>query len=135
LLFYRFYRYSKNEYRISGGTVMKKMCMTPPDCCVIIEMEQGATLGYRKAVLLNEIQALGSLTKAAKVSKIDLQHAWELIQEINRSFSQPLVDFLDTPYPSDRVELTEKGENTVKAYWQQFEAVWLAIIEERARHY
>jgi hypothetical protein len=37
---------------------MKKACMIPPECCVIIEMEQGVTLGYRKAVLLNEIQAL-----------------------------------------------------------------------------
>ena len=49
---------------------MNKACMIPPDCCVIVEMEAGATLGYRKAVLLNEIQALGSLTKAAKVSRL-----------------------------------------------------------------
>lgn len=114
---------------------MKKMCMTPPDCCVIIEMERGATIGYRRAVLLNEIQALGSLTKAARVSKIDQQHARELIQEMNRSFSQPLVDFLGNPTQSDRVELTPKGERTVKSYWQQFEPVWLSIIEERSRHY
>ncbi len=109
--------------------------MIPNDCCVIIEMEQGATLGYRKAVLLNEIQALGSLTKAAKVAKIDQQHALELIQEMNRSFSQPLVDFLGNPTQSDRVKLTEKGESIAKAYWQQFEPVWLSIIEERSRHY
>lgn len=114
---------------------MKKVCMTPPDCCVIIEMEQGATLGYRKAVLLNEIQALGSLTKAAKVSKIDQQHARDLVQEMNRSFSEPLVYFLGNPSRSDQVELTDKGLTTVKAYWQQFEPVWLSIIEERSRHY
>lgn len=114
---------------------MKKMCMTPPDCCVIIEMERGATLGYRKAVLLNEIQALGSLAKAAKVSKMDQQHARDLIEEMNRSFSQPLVDFLGNAKRSDHVELTPKGESTVQAYWQQFEPVWLSIIEERARHY
>jgi len=114
---------------------MKKICMTPPDCCVIIEMEKGATLGYRKAVLLNEIQALGSLTKAAKVSKMDQQHARELIQEMNGSFSEPLVYFLGNPSLSDRVELTDKGMCTVKNYWQQFEPVWLSIIEERSRHY
>lgn len=114
---------------------MKKMCMTPPDCCVIIEMERGATLGYRKAVLLNEIQALGSLAQAAKVAKMDHQHAREVIAEMNRCFSQPLVDFLGNPARADRVELTAKGEQTAKAYWRQFEPVWLSIIEERSRHY
>lgn len=114
---------------------MKKICMIPPECCVIIEMEEGATLGYRRAVLLNEIQALGSLSKAAKVSKIDSRHARELIWEMNRVFSQPLVDFLGDSQKSDKVELTPKGLRTVKAYWQKFEPVWLSIIEERSRHY
>nr|WP_321465435.1 LysR family transcriptional regulator [uncultured Desulfobulbus sp.] len=114
---------------------MKKVCMTPPDCCVIIEMEKGATLGYRKAVLLDEIQALGSLTKAAKVSKMDQVHARDLIQEMNNSFSEPLVYFLGNPGHSDRVELTDMGLTTVKNYWRQFEPVWLSIIEERSRHY
>ncbi len=114
---------------------MKNMCMIPPECCVIIEMEEGAKLGYRKAVLLNEIQALGSLSKAAKVSKIDCNHARELIWEMNMVFSQPLVDFLGDPKKSDKVELTEKGMRTVKSYWQKFEPVWFSIIEERSRHY
>lgn len=114
---------------------MKKACMIPPDCCVVIEMEQGATLGYRKAVLLNEIHALGSLSKAAKVSKIDCKHARELVWEMNRVFSQPLVDFLGNPQKSDQVELTEKGIRTAKSYWQKFEPVWFSIIDERSRHY
>jgi len=109
--------------------------MKPPECCVIIEMEHGVTLGYRKAVLLNEIQALGSLDKAAKVSKIENRHARELILEMNDSFSQPLVDFYGNPLNADRVELTRKGEVVAKSYWQQFEPVWYSIIEERSRHY
>lgn len=114
---------------------MKKMCMVPPDCCVVMEMERGASLGYRKAVLLNEIQALGSLVKAAMVSKIELRHARELVGEMNRSFSQPLVDFLGDPEDSDKVALTEQGWRTVQTYWQRFEPVWQSIIEERSRHY
>lgn len=114
---------------------MKKVCMNPPDCCVIIEMEHGATLGYRKAVLLNEIQALGSLTQAAKVSKIERNHALDLILEMNNSFSQPLVFFQGNPCESDQVVLTKKGEIVAKSYWQQFEPVWYSIIEERSRHY
>jgi molybdate transport repressor ModE-like protein len=114
---------------------MKKGCMVPPECCVIIEIEKGASLGYRKAVLLNEIQVLRSLKKAAKVSRIDLRHARELILEINDAFSQPLVDFKGNHRNTDTVELTAKGQKTVRSYWRQFESVWLDIIRERSRHY
>lgn len=114
---------------------MERICAVPPGCCVIIEMEEGARLGYRKAVLLEEIYALGSLSKAAKVSKIDRKHARELVQEMNLVFSQPLVDFLGDPKKSDKVKLTEKGLRTVKSYWRKFEPVWDSIIEERSRHY
>ncbi len=114
---------------------MDKKCTTPPECCVIIEMEKGASLGYRKAVLLDEIKALGSLEKAAKVSKIGPGHARDLIFEINSQFSQPLVVFKGNRLAADTVRLTELGNNVVRSYWRQFEVVWLSIMEERSRHY
>ena len=109
--------------------------MAPPECCVIIEMEKGASLGYRKAVLLGEIQALGSIKKAAKVSKIDPAHARDLLVEMNAVFHRPLVDFKGNYRNTDIVELTELGEKTIRSYWRRFESVWLSIIEERSRHY
>jgi molybdate transport system regulatory protein len=116
-------------------TMIKKGWITPPECCVIIEMEKGASLGYRKAVLLKEIQVLGSLSKAAKVAKIDLRHARELIQEMNAAFSRPLVAFRASIRRTDNVELTEAGEKAISSYWRQFGPVWESIIEERSRHY
>ena len=116
----------------------KKKCVVPTECCeccVNIEMEEGASLGYRKAVLLKEIQALRSLKKAARGSKISLNHARELIMEINNTFTAPLVDLKGNFRYTDTVKLTEKGENTVRSYWKQFEMVWLSIIQERSRHY
>lgn len=114
---------------------MKKGCIQPPDCCVIIEMEPGAYLGYRKAVLLNEIKALGSLKMAAKTSRMDAKHARDLIFEMNDTFTQPLIFFRGKAQNGDRVQLTEKGEKVAQSYWRQFEPVWLSIIEERSRHY
>ena len=113
----------------------KLRCVNPPESCVIVEMEKGAFLGYRKAVLLNEIKAMGSLGKAAKVSKIDPKHARELVLEMNGTFTQPLVDFIGNPCNSDIVGLTEAGEKIVRSYWQKFESVWLDIIQERSRHF
>ncbi len=84
---------------------------------------------------LNEIQALRSLEKAAKVSNIDPDHARELLMEINGMFSRPLVDFKGSYLTTDHVELTEQGAKTVRSYWRQFEMVWTSIMEERCRHY
>ncbi len=117
---------------------MKKInssCMVPPECCVVIEMEKGARLGFRKAVLLQEIAALGSVKQAAKVSKIETSHALELIQEMNTNFTTPLVSYPQVPEPEDRACLTPYGTRIVAKYWQQFEPIWLSILEERARHY
>ena len=112
-----------------------KGSMIPPECCVIIEMENGASLGYRKALLLNKIETFGSLAKAAKVSQIDIRHARKLVLEMNDTFSKPLVDFKGNPRKADIVELTEKGEKTARSYWRQFEPVYFSIMEERCRHY
>lgn len=114
---------------------MKKGLIVPPECCVIIEFEQGATLGYRKAVLLNEIKALGSLNKAASTSRLEAEHARDLVFEMNQDFSQPLIVFHGNPHDCDLVQLSSKGEDVVRSYWQQFEPIWLSIVEERSRHY
>ncbi|GAB6191824.1 winged helix-turn-helix domain-containing protein [Desulfocastanea catecholica] len=104
---------------------MEKACVTPPDSCVMIEMEPGIYLGYRKAVLLNEIEALGSLEKAAKTSRVGLQHARDLINEMNNSFSRPLIRFTGKVYDCDQIQLTKYGQSVARSYWRQFEPVWL----------
>ena len=115
---------------------MKKPAIIPPSCCVIVEMEPGASLGYRGAVLLSEIGELNSLTNAAKRSRIPLLHARELVLKMNSDFSHPLVHFTENdPAYSDNVTLSEKGKAVTKFYWKEFEPVWHKIMEERSRHY
>jgi molybdate transport repressor ModE-like protein len=106
-----------------------------PPCCVIIEMEKGAKLGYRRAVLLNEIKALGSLSLAARTTKIPLTHARDLVLRMNNEFSVPLVQFGGYSSKEDGVTLTDRGEEITQLYWRQFEPIWLDILEERSRHY
>ena len=114
---------------------MKRICSIPPDCCVSIEMEKGAVIGYRKAVLLTEIQALGSLVKAAKMARMEKEHAIELIRELNDTFRRPLVRYEGDLQCTDLVYLTAQGQRMVASYWKQFEPVWQSIIEERSRHF
>ncbi len=117
---------------------MKKLdqnCAVPPECCVVIEMEHGAKMGFRKAVLLQEIEALHTLDKAARVSKISLTHARTLIDEMNTTFPKPLVHQTSGKDPQDEIELTEEGRSVVASYWKQFERIWNDIIDERSRYY
>jgi len=114
---------------------MEKGWVVPPDCCVIIEVDKGASLGYRKASLLNEIKLLGSLGKAAISSSIDAEHARDLIFEMNEDFRQPLVVFDGNPIDCDPVQLTEKGEKMASLYWQKYLPVWQSILDERGRNY
>lgn len=114
---------------------MKKGIMTPPGNCVIIKMEKQASLGYRGAVLLSEIQTCGSLAHSAASSKIDLTHAQDLINQFNTTFSQPLVEFTGHPGDTDVVALTEKGKATIRSYWGLFESASLSIMKERSRSY
>lgn len=114
---------------------MKKNCTVPPDCCVIIEMEPGARLGYRKAVLLSEIDALESLTKAALLSKVTRKHARELIMQMNQEFSVPLVYVDDNSQGADHVSLSKKGKDVATVYWRWFEPIWNDIQQERRRQY
>jgi len=98
-------------------------------------MEAGARLGYRRAVLLNEIKALSSLRLAAKTTGVSVVHALDLVRQMNKDFSLPLVAFTGMTHDDDRVRLTEWGNEMARNYWRLFEPVWLNIMEERSRHY
>ncbi len=114
---------------------MKRACMKPPSCCVVVELEQGAFLGYRRAVLLDEIRSRGSLTEAAKAAEMQYDHALHLLQEMNGSFHAPLVRLHADVQNKDSALLTRTGEEMVSSYWRKFASVWTSIIEEQSRDY
>ncbi len=114
---------------------MKNLCENKNSCCVVIELEPGAALAYGRAVLLNEIDALHSVTKAAKTARMTKRHAKDLICQMNKEFSAPLVAFTDDNSNQEGVYLTEKGKEIRKQYWQRFEPLWDDILNERRRHF
>lgn len=104
-------------------------------CCVVIELEPGAALAYGRAVLLNEIDALHSLSKAARTAKMTKAHARDLINQMNKEFSSPLVAFIDENAKQEQAYLTEKGKAIRQQYWHRFEPLWDDILNERSRHF
>src|SRR5271169_3211458 len=129
-----FKRYTLINITNGRKRTMNMTNLKPPNCCVIAETE-GGTLGYRMAVLLDEIRRLGSLSQASQVAGIDLAHGRELVEDMIEGFLNPLVEFDKSNADSDHIRLTRIGEDTVNRYWQKFGTVWSSILEERCKHY
>jgi molybdate transport system regulatory protein len=65
--------------------------MIDVDCHISINKDGVSFLDHYKTGLLNEISQNGSLNAAAKKLKISYQHAWTMIDEMNRIAPEPLV--------------------------------------------
>lgn len=65
--------------------------MIEVECTISIKKNGTTFLGPVKTELLNEIRNSGSLSGAAKKLKISYQHAWTMIDEMNRAAPEPLV--------------------------------------------
>jgi molybdate transport system regulatory protein len=61
-------------------------------CHITLSRNGKAFLSPQKTELLRQIMALGSLNAAAKTMGISYQHAWNLIDEMNRSAPNALVE-------------------------------------------
>jgi molybdate transport system regulatory protein len=65
--------------------------MIEVECQILIRKEGICFLSPVKSLLLHEIKQCGSLSGAAKKLKISYQHAWVMIDEMNRTAPEPLV--------------------------------------------
>jgi molybdate transport system regulatory protein len=65
--------------------------MIEVECHISIKKEGNSFLNATKTELLKEIIQSGSLSGAAKKLKISYQHAWNMIDEMNRVSPEPLV--------------------------------------------
>jgi molybdate transport system regulatory protein len=66
--------------------------MVEVGCHITISRNGQAFLSPQKTELLRQIRAGGSLNAAAKAMGISYQHAWNLIDEMNRMAPHPLVE-------------------------------------------
>lgn len=73
-------------------------------------------LGGDRIQLLEMIDELGSITKAAKVVGISYKTAWDTVNQINNMAEQPLVDRLTGGKGGGGTSLTDAGKNVIKQY-------------------
>src|SRR5258707_12460873 len=62
-----------------------------PRLSIRIDFDQEGRLGPGKVALLERIASEGSISAAGRSMNMSYKRAWELVAEINQSFTQPLV--------------------------------------------
>lgn len=85
-------------------------------CHIDILKNGTAFLDGPKTSLLKQINALGSLSSAAKHLKISYQHAWNMVDEMNRVAPQPLVVKQRGGLNGGGALLSDYGKRVIKEY-------------------
>jgi molybdate transport system regulatory protein len=85
-------------------------------CHIDILKNGTAFLDSPKTSLLHEIDFHGSLSSAAKHLKISYQHAWNIIDEMNRVAPEPLVMKQRGGANGGGAQLSPYGKRVLKEY-------------------
>lgn len=81
-----------------------------------------AMLGPGKADLLERIRETGSISAAGRSMSMSYRRAWSLVEEMNRAFSDPLVESTRGGAKGGGARLTAAGE-TVLAHYRKLEEI------------
>jgi len=81
-----------------------------------IDLDSGVRVGPGKIALLEAIDSAGSIAGAGRKLKMSYKRAWDLVEELNRNFGQPLVLKAPGGAQGGGAQLTASGSALVKHY-------------------
>ena len=103
--------------------------MIEVECLVSIKKNGDSFLDPYKTSLLHEIMLNGSLSGAAKKLKISYQHAWTMIDEMNRIAPEPLVIKQRGGANGGGAEISNYGTRILKEF-RQIEAQEKKLVNQ-----
>ena len=103
--------------------------MIEVECHISIKKDGESFLGPAKTELLYEIIQSGSLRGAAKKLKISYQHAWTMIDEMNRIAPEPLVIKQRGGANGGGAEISNYGTRILKEF-RQIEAQVKKLVNQ-----
>ncbi|UII26338.1 LysR family transcriptional regulator [Fulvivirga maritima] len=81
-----------------------------------INIDEEKYFGPGPLKLLQLIDELGSLSKAAKTMGMSYKKAWDIINTLNSKSSEPIVVLQKGGAKGGGAEITEKGKKIMKSY-------------------
>lgn len=95
-----------------------------------VDFGPGRAIGRGKIQLLEAIRDKGSITGAGRALGMSYKRAWELVDELNGCFRDPVVTAHAGGQQGGGAELTELGQRLVKRY----RAIEVAAEKAAATH-
>jgi molybdate transport system regulatory protein len=81
-----------------------------------VDLSPGCSLGPGKIALLEAVAKEGSLTRAAAVLGYSYRYAWLLLDDLNRSFAEPVTRATVGGRRGGGVELTKFGADLIRRF-------------------
>src|SRR4051812_44802384 len=97
---------------------------------VWVERDRAIALSEAGADLLEQIQATGSLSQAARVLRFSYRRAWMLLDAINKRWDQPLVITAIGGRRGGGAKLTDLGARVLRSF-RDFQLHVEAAIDEQ----
>lgn len=90
----------------------------------------GIAIGPGKADLLEGIRETGSIAAAGRAMRMSYKRAWQLVEELNGSFREPLVEASKGGAGGGGARLTRAGEDVLARYTRmQTDAVAAVAVD------
>ena len=92
----------------------------------------GTAIGPGKADLLEGIRDTGSIAAAGRRMRMSYKRAWQLVEELNRGFREPLVESSKGGPGGGGAHLTRTGDIVLARYTRMREAATTAVAADLA---
>ena len=91
-----------------------------PDVSLIVRVDLGAhgRLGPGKMLLLANIEEFGSISAAGRAMNMSYRQAWDLVDQLNRAFVEPVVASQTGGKSGGGASLTPFGRELITHYRQ-----------------
>ena len=105
-----------------------------PDVSLIVRVDMGphGRLGPGKMLLLANIEEFGSISAAGRAMNMSYRQAWDLVDQLNRAFIEPVVASQTGGKSGGGASLTPFGRKLVAHYRQIVEHAGRAAAKDIA---
>ena len=95
---------------------MQPQSSSGPRVRIRVDLAPGCSVGPGKVSLLEAIETEGSLTLAARRLAMSYRRAWNLLDDLNRSFAAPMVETAVGGRSGGGARLTESGRALIRVF-------------------
>ena len=107
------FRPGRSEVVVS---MAKSVATSEPQLRIRVDLAPGCSVGPGKISLLEAIDREGSLSVAARSTGLSYRRAWNLLDDLNHSFAEPVVSTSTGGLQGGGARLTDFGRELAKAF-------------------